>query len=131
MVTVGLIAWWYFPAAFRVAASDTPSELFGLSIGCIVALIVLEIVYHAMIANGGSNSADERDRFITLKAERVSGWVLAIGLFWLVGHIVAGVLQPALTTPNALSIAVWILFAPTVSEFAKLLSQVVYYRADA
>jgi len=132
LIAIGLVAYWFFPVAFDIAGdSSDPSDLFALSIGCIVALIIVEVVYQSLIAVTASVESDERDAQINLRAERNSGWVLAIGLFWLVGHIVAA---SALDTPRpmgALLIAVWILFTLTVSEFAKLASQVWYYRVDA
>ena len=65
---------------------------------------------------------------INLKAERIAGYVLGIGLFWLVGHIVA---IEGTTEIGTLTIAVWILFTITVSEIGKLSSQIIYYRVGA
>ena len=132
LIAIGLIAYWFFPAAFDVAgSSNDPADLLVLSIGCIVGLIIIEVVYHSIVAAKGSAESDERDALINLWAERNSGWVLAIGLFWLVGHIVAASAVDASKPMGTMLIAVWILFALTVSEFAKLASQVWYYRADA
>ena len=132
LIAIGLIAYWFFPAAFDVAgSSNDPADLLILSIGCIVGLILIEVVYHSIVAAKGSAESDERDALINLWAERNSGWVLAIGLFWLVGHIVAASAVGAREPIGAMLIAVWILFTLTVSEFAKLASQIWYYRLDA
>jgi len=132
LIAIGVIGYWFFPAAFDIAdSSNDPADLFVLSIGCIIGLIIIEAVYQSIIAAKGSAESDERDALINLRAERNSGWALGIGLFWLVGHIVATSAVDAVEPMGALLIAVWILFALTVSEFAKLASQVWYYRADA
>jgi len=132
LIAIGLVAYWFFPAAFDIAdSSDNPADLFVLSIGCIVGLIVVEALYHSVIASRGSADSDERDALISLRAERNSGWVLAIGLFWLVGHIVTVSAVDVPEKMGAMLIAVWILFTLTVSEFAKLGSQLWYYRVDA
>lgn len=93
-----------------------------------MALIIIQAIYHGIIAGIGDNTTDERDMLIDLKAERIAGYVQGIGLFWLVGAIVA---SKGAAEIGTLSIAVWILFAITVSEISKLSSQIVYYRVDA
>ncbi len=132
LIAMGLVAYWFFPTAFEVAGSSNgASDLIFLSIGCIVGLIIIEVIYQSIVAGTGSVESDERDALINLRAERNSGWVLAIGLFWLVGHIIvmsaANVPEPM----GAMLIAVWILFTLVVSEFAKLASQIWYYRVGS
>ena len=132
LAALALISYWFFPAAFTAAgdASD-PARLVGISIGCIVALIIIEAIYQSIIAEAGGGTGDERDALINLKAERIASYVLGIALFTLVGHIIAVEVFEVAETMTALTIAVWILFTLTVSEFAKLASQIWYYRADA
>lgn len=132
LVGLGLVSYWYFPRAFDVAErSNSPAALFGISITCIIALIIIFSVYHSAIAISGGDETDERDKLIDLRAERISSYALGIGLFWLVGHIVStesfGDFEPL----GSLSIAVWILFAITASEVIKNIAQILYYRADA
>lgn len=133
LIGMGIVSYFYFPAAFDIA-DEVPhgAALFGISIAGIIALIIIEVIYHAVIAAGsGERAKDERDRLFDLKAERNAGLVLGVGLFWLVGHIVATHSIPDKAPVGGLSIAVWILFVLTVSEGAKLISQIWYYRADA
>jgi len=96
--------------------------------GVIVGLIIIEIVYQSLIAVTGRSESDE---LINLRSERNSGWVLAIALFWLVGHIVAESAVDVSGPMGTVLVAVWILLTLTVAEFAKLLSQVWYYWLDA
>ena len=102
-----------------------------ISISCIIALIVIFAVYQSAIAIAGGDETDERDKLIDLRAERISGYALGIGLFWLVGRIVATESIGDLEPMGSLLIAVWILFAITASEIIKNISQIVHYRAEA
>ncbi len=132
LLALGLVSWWFFPAAFDVAASTgNPARLVGLSIGCVVALIIIEAIYHLIITATGGTSTDERDALINLKAERIAGVVLGIALFSLVGRIIAVEALEWVETMGALTIAVWILFALMASEISKLASQVWYYRTNS
>lgn len=132
LVVVSLV---YFPAAF--AAADVGGEitkLVQLIVGGVIALVVIEVIYHVAIAAGSPQDADrsdERDELINLKAERNSGFVLGFGLFWLVGFIVAQSALQAYPVPEPLAIAVYILLIIAVSEIAKLANQIWYYRTGA
>ena len=68
-----LVSGWYFPKA-EYLASTAPSSapLIAISIGWIVAMIIILAVYHGVIALWGYDT-DERDRLIELKAERNVG----------------------------------------------------------
>lgn len=133
LVGIGIVSYFYFPAAFDIADSaPNGAPLVAISIGGIIALVVIEAIYHAVIAvSSGDTEMDERDVLFDLKSERNAGLVLGIGLFWLVGHIVATHSMDDKVPVAGLSIAVWVLFALTVSEAAKLVSQIWYYRANA
>ena len=132
LVALALISYWFFPAAFNAATNAAdPGRLVGISIGCIVALIIIEVIYQSVIAAAGGGASDERDALINLKAERIAGYVLGFALFSLVGRIIAVEALEWVETMGALTIAVWILFTLTVSEVAKLVSQIAYYRFSA
>jgi hypothetical protein len=87
-------------------------------------------LYPSSVAAAGSTESGERDALINLRAERNAGWALGIGLFSLVGHILVVSATEAPEPMGTMVIAIWILFALTVSEFVKLASQSWYYRAD-
>lgn len=131
LVGIVVVSAFYFPLAFDVVATAPhPAPLIAVSVVGVIAIVIIETVYHAIIAvrARGETEPDERDRLIDLKAERNSGFVLGVGLFTLVGWIF---MQSALGTEvvmQPLTIAVWILLALTVSEVAKLGWQIWYYR---
>lgn len=123
---------WYFPKALEVVrTSDNALALIGVSIAWVVVLVIVEVVYHTIIAAVSPNDAgktDERDRLFTLRAERNASFVLGFGLFWLVGWIVAQSILQAYPVPQPLEIVVFILLAVTGSEVTKLVSQIWQYR---
>jgi len=135
LVALGLVSYWYFPAAFAAAGKGgAAAELIAISIGCVIALVIIESIYHVVVASKSDSVQDERDVFINLKAERIAGFALGIGLFTLVGQIIANEAIDAITpaeTMTALTIAVWILFVLTASEIVKLISRIAYYRFAA
>ena len=134
LLGIVLVSVVYFPAAFRIVESipdgtSSTGELITISAGGVIALVVIEIVYHACVSSlSRETDSDERDALINLKAERNGGFALGFGLFWLVGHIVLGSVPAIDSAPNAMETAVFILLALTASEIVKLLSQLWYYR---
>ena len=133
LIGIGVVSYFYFPAAFEVAKTvPHGAPLIAISIGGVIALIIIEGIYHAVIASASKDtSPDERDVLFDLKSERNAGLVLGVGLFWLVGHIIATHSIDDKVPVGGLSIAVWVLFALTISEAAKLVSQIWYYRTNA
>ena len=131
---IGLVSFFYFPAAFEIAGTvPTGIPLIVISVVGVAALIIIEAIYHALIAvsSGSDGETDERDLLIDMRAERNASYVLGFGLFWLVGHIIATHSMPDREPVAALTIAVWVIFAITVSEMAKLLFQIWYYRTGS
>ena len=125
-----VVSAFYFPAALRIVEyAGNPVALIAVSVVGVVALVLIEVIYHAIIALGGGDEVDERDALIDLKAERNGALVLGIALFVLVGHIVAQNVLLAGTAPSSLLVAVYIIAALTASEVGKLTSQIWYYRA--
>jgi hypothetical protein len=127
-----VVSAFYFPAALRIIA-DTghPVPLIVVSAVGVAAIVVIETVYHVVIAVSGDTQVDERDRFIDLKAERNGGFALGLALVSLVGHIVLQYIRLEGQGPNALTLAIYIIGAMTVAECVKLISQIWYYRTDA
>ncbi len=134
LLSVVLVSVFYFRAALRIVAGSSEGDasagpLVTISVAGVIAIVVIQIVYHAFVASLSRDTAsDERDALIDLKAERNGGLALGIGLFWLVGHIVAQSVLKAYAVPAAMEIVVYILLALTASEVVKLMSQLWYYR---
>jgi len=130
LLGIVVVSIFYFPAAFKIVANAPHgAPLIGISIVGVIVLVIIESIYHAVIAVASGDKSDERDLLIDLKAERNAGFVLGIGLFWLIGFIIAQSILNARPVPNPLEIAVYIILAITVSEVTKLLWQIWYYRS--
>ena len=134
LLSIVLVSVFYFPAALRIVAGASDGEvrvgpLITISVVGVIAIIVIQVVYHAFVASlSRDTDSDERDSLIDLKAERNGGLALGVGLFWLVGHIVAQSVLKAYAVPTPMEIVVYILLALTASEVVKLMSQLWYYR---
>ena len=133
LIGIGVVSYFYFPAAFDIADSvPHGAPLIAISVVGVIALVIIEAIYHALIAvRSDGGKTDERDVMISLKSERIAGYALGVGLFWLVGHIIASHSIEGREPVGALTIAVWVIFAITVSEVTKLVAQISYYRANA
>jgi hypothetical protein len=131
LIILALVSYWFYPTALEIAGDGSkPADLYVLMIGCVVVLIIFEVIYHTIIAVAGGTDRDERDRLFVMRAERNAMFVLWTGLFWIVGHILISAATEEVASLGKLEIAVWILFALSASEFAKLASQVWYYRVS-
>jgi len=125
-----VVSAFYFPAALNIVEyAGNPIALIAISVVGVVALIIIETIYHAVIALAGGDETDERDALIDLKAERNAGFVLGLALFVLVGHIIVVSIVPHAPQLSVLLVGVYIIAALTLSEVAKLVSQIWYYRA--
>lgn len=118
----------YFTAlAQAIAGSLDYGTVFRIFIGGIVALIVLEIVLHIIIAVQAPRDAaapkDERDRMIELKATRIAFFTLLAGAAISIFTIHLGADVRALANS--------VLFAIVIAELVKYGSEIVYFRRGA
>ena len=97
---------------------------FKISVGLIVAFVLLEIVLHIAVAIQAPNEArapkDERERLIEMRATRVAFQVLVVGALLGVGtmHV----------TARAWVMAHVVLLAVVVAELVKFGGQILYFR---
>lgn len=108
-----------------VAASpDRQGAFTGLLVQATVALTILAVVSQIVLAvlfrTQASTGQDERDRYIALRSERLSGYMLAVGMF-------AGVVL-AMLDAAAFWIAQALLAAWVIAEVAKGTSKLILYR---
>lgn len=111
-----------------VAISDERQYAFtGLVIGATVATAILAAASHVVLAlvfrSQASAGQDERDRLIALRSERVSGYVLAVGIF-------AGIVL-AMMEADTFWIAQALLGAWVLAEMAEGALKLVLYRRGA
>lgn len=117
----------YFSRSFEGLAAGTldKSAVVVMFVAAVIALIVLEIALHIVIAIFSSKDAagrkDERDRLFAMKAGNISGHVLGFGVL-----VIA--VQALIHDYDALWSANLLLFAVFVSQIASYALQLFYYR---
>ena len=119
-----------FAFSLHVPRTLTPSlgpEMLYAMLICLVALIVIEAIAHAVVAIRAPLDAqgpkDERDRLIELRAIRVAAYVYAALSMGAVSLLVVGA--------NGGALGYAILLALVVAEIVNYGSRVVYYRRGA
>ena len=123
LVTISLIFGYYFVRVFQIAFQDEINVIKNtvLLISVIVMVIIVEVVFHIILAlRTRPEAKDERDRLIELKATRNAYFLLVFGIFLSIGSIAASV--------STFIMAHIIMFFFIISEIAKFLTQLFYYR---
>ena len=91
----------------------------------VVSIIVLQIVYHTLIAilmrKEANAPMDERDRMVNMKAQRVAYYLLDIGAAALAAYVIWA------NVPGMLA-AFWLITLLVAKEVVKYLAMFVYYR---
>lgn len=134
LLAIVVVYGFYFAAALRhVAEPEFGSGSLGRLIFAVIAIVVIEIVYHIVLAIEQKPEAkDERDILIEGKAYRNAYLLLATGAFLVVSYvIVAGLMRDAaptriLITPSLMVNLV--LLAMVAGELTKFATQLFYYR---
>lgn len=102
-------------------------------VGAVVVLVVVEIVYHVLIAvKSGPVLEDERDQQIESRSYRNAYLLLASGVFLVMFTAVAGSALgrslPGLLSGTPLAVAHLLLLVLVFAEAAKFLTQLYFYR---
>lgn len=138
-LAVALMAYLYFPEALMLANStlhgslpngnpyvmDKAGMMMRYAVGSVIALALLQIVYHIVIAilwrREAGEQADERDRMVNLKAGRIAYLVMVAGLCTIVWILLAYNISSIV----AAQYAYMVLFA---GELIRYVAIFVYYR---
>ena len=108
---------------WTLTPSSCPHMVQGL-LYCIIALVVIEIVAHIVVAIRAPEDArapkDERERLIDLKAIRVGHYVYVVGSFLAVSTIHLGA--------NVIALGYGILFAFVIGELVNYALRIHYHR---
>ena len=125
---------YYFASALRHidhVAFDSAS--IGRLMFTVIAIIVIEIVYHIILAiESRPEPKDERDVLIECKAYRNGYFALATGAFLVIGGVIMAVLArdaaPTRIIVTPFLIVNLVLLFMVLAELVKLLTQLFYYR---
>lgn len=123
LVTTLLVYAYYFWSVLGMRGAGGP-ETIGLLIGCVVILVVLQIIFHIAAAIRSPRAAqtpqDEREKMIALKSMSVAYYVVASGaVLAAMGLVFVG---------NAFAMANLLLLSLVAAEIVKYASQIVFFR---
>jgi hypothetical protein len=134
LVAVLVIAIAYFcrTASWIAADAVDPGEVAGLSVGALILLIAVQLVFQGLLALASRDDpTDERERLIAAVASRNAYIVLQVGLWLVICHIVAAMAMQHTAAARwfaPFATAQLGLLAAIAAELAKYCSQLVYYR---
>jgi len=110
---------YYFTRVFNQTTDDS-ANLIVLFVGVVIAMIILEIVSHIILAviykKEVNESSDEREKLIELKGIRISYWILIFGIFQAIVSLLMN--KPPLMVANI--ILLFFVFAQIFGESIKL-----------
>jgi len=103
---------------------DRQGAFTGLVVAATVVLTILAAVSHIVLAvlfrTQANTAHDERDRLIALRSERLSGYILAVGVF---AGIVLAMLETATFWIAQALLAAWVL-----AEVSEGISKLIQYQ---
>ena len=103
------------------------SQTFNLFLQLVLAFVVLQVVLRLIVAKraplDAKVPADEREKLIGLKADRVAGYILAVGVFVAIFTLHLGADRGELAHS--------VLLAFAISQLAKHAAVIVLHRRDA
>ncbi len=124
LLAVAVVFGYYFASVLRDIGRpefDGNSLPIGRLVLAVVAIVVIEIVYHIVLAlESKPEPKDERDTLIASKAYRNAYFVLSTGIFMVMCAVMLA-FKPFLTVN--LVLFVWVL-----AELAQFATQLFYYR---
>lgn len=118
---------YYFAAVLRnIGQSQFAGDALGRLIVAVVAIIVIEIVYHILLAmESKPERKDERDILIESKAYRNGYFAYGTGAFLVMSLVIVAGLAHTLLTPF-LVVNLVLLFM-VLAEVVKFVTQLLYY----
>lgn len=132
LVAILLVYGYYFAAVLRNAGqAEFAGSALGRLIAAVIAIIVIEIVYHIILSVATKPEKDERDVVIELKAYRNAYFAYGTGAFIVIACvIVAAFVQD--TAPTHLIFTPFlvvnlVLLFMVLAEIVKFVSQLLYY----
>jgi hypothetical protein len=132
LVAMLLVYGYYFAAILRNPGQTRfGGSALGRLIFAVIAIIVIEIVYHVVLSAATKPEKDERDVIIGLKAYRNAYFAYGTGAFFVIAFVIAaGLMGDA--TPTHISVAPFlvvnlVLLFMVLAEIVKFVSQLLYY----
>ena len=122
---------YYFAAVLRnIGQGEFAGSVLGRLITAVIAIIVIEIVYHIVLSATTRAERDERDVLIELKAYRNAYFAYGTGAFIVIAWVIAAALMRdassrLIVTPFV--VVNLVLLFMVVAEVVKFVTQLLYY----
>lgn len=132
LIVILVVYGYYFAAVLR---SPGQTEFAGSALGrlifAVIAIIIIEIVYHIVLSVATKPEKDERDAIIELKAYRNAYFAYGTGAFFVIACVIAtgfaqSVAPTRLIFTPFLLVNLVLLFM-VVAEIVKFVTQLLYY----
>ena len=124
LISILLVSGFFFlHVPWTLTPSSSPQLVRGL-LYCIIALLVIEVVAHIVVARRSPRDAqapkDERERLIDLKATRAGHYMYVVGSLLAVSTIHLGA--------NAIAMGYGVLLAFVIGTVVNYAARIVYHR---
>jgi hypothetical protein len=132
LIAMLVVYGYYFAAVLRNAGqAEFAGSMLGRLILAVIAIIVIEIVYHIVLSVASKPEKDERDVMIELKAYRNAYFAYGTGAFVVIACVVAAGLMRD-TAPTRLIVTPFlvvnlVLLFMVLAEIVKFVTQLLYY----
>lgn len=130
LIVILIVYWFYFNRVFDLVR-DGNTEVIALLpviIGVVIFMIIVQVTYETIIAiiHRSDEMFDERDKAIEARADRISGYVLAIGIYCVIGYMIGGTVK---AVPSLDFVVINLLILSLgLSEIVKYALQIASYR---
>ena len=132
LIAILVVYGYYFAAVLRnMDQAGFGGSALGRLIFAVIAIIIIEIVYHIVLSVAAKPEKDERDVIIELKAYRNAYFAYGTGAFFVIACVIAGgFMQDAaptrLVVTPFLMVNLVLLFM-VLAEIVKFVTQLLYY----
>jgi len=132
LIAMLVVYGYYFAAVLRnIGQAEFAGSALGRLVVAVVAIVVIEIVYHIVLSVAAKPEKDERDTIIELKAYRNAYFAYGAGAFFVMAWVVAaGLLQGAASTHMIIRpflLVNLVLLFLVLAEVVKFVTQLLYY----
>jgi hypothetical protein len=132
LIAMLLVYGYYFAAVLRnLGKPEIVGSTLGRLILAVIAIIVIEAIYHIVLSVAARPEKDERDIMIELKAYRNAYFAYGTGAFVVIACVIAGgLMRDSAATRIIVSpflVVNLVLLFMVLAEIVKFVSQLLYY----
>jgi hypothetical protein len=132
LIAMLLVYGYYFAAVLRnLGKLEIVGSALGRLILAVIAIVVIETIYHIVLSASAKPEKDERDVMVELKSYRNAYFIYGTGAFFVIACvIVGGLMRDSAATRIIVSpflVVNLVLLFMVLAEVVKFVSQLLYY----